>query len=264
MNILITAGGTAEKIDAVRKITNDATGRLGCRIAEAFRRQADASDPEIFYVHGVRAACPDFPGLHKIPIGDTDELSFTLESLLRQRRFDAVIHTMAVSDYAVKSVTTAALLAEEIARALEKEDVPRGETLLAARIERLIRDNPLQIKDGNKIRSDHENLLLSLRRTPKVIGIFRQLQPSAVLVGFKLLDGVTEETLLAAGRKILRENRCDFVLANDSQSFQNGGHTGYLIEESGSAVKLEGREEIAGRIAEKVLRKIGDKGDGNE
>jgi phosphopantothenoylcysteine synthetase/decarboxylase len=36
MKILITAGPTSEKIDAVRRITNRATGRLGALIAEAF------------------------------------------------------------------------------------------------------------------------------------------------------------------------------------------------------------------------------------
>ena len=34
--LLITAGGTAEKIDQVRSITNHSTGQLGSLIAEAF------------------------------------------------------------------------------------------------------------------------------------------------------------------------------------------------------------------------------------
>ncbi|MFO7160860.1 MAG: phosphopantothenoylcysteine decarboxylase, partial [[Clostridium] cellulosi] len=36
MNVLITAGGTTENIDPVRKIKNTATGRLGSLIAEEF------------------------------------------------------------------------------------------------------------------------------------------------------------------------------------------------------------------------------------
>ena len=31
--IIITAGGTSEKIDNVRKITNSSSGKLGCTIA---------------------------------------------------------------------------------------------------------------------------------------------------------------------------------------------------------------------------------------
>ena len=36
MKILITSGGTTEKIDAVRGITNHSTGTLGKYIAELF------------------------------------------------------------------------------------------------------------------------------------------------------------------------------------------------------------------------------------
>ena len=36
MNILITSGGTSEKIDQVRSITNHSTGQLGKMIAERF------------------------------------------------------------------------------------------------------------------------------------------------------------------------------------------------------------------------------------
>ncbi|MBK8156162.1 MAG: hypothetical protein IPK55_09075 [Streptococcus sp.] len=39
MKILITSGGTTEKIDSVRGITNHATGTLGKYIAEAFFRK---------------------------------------------------------------------------------------------------------------------------------------------------------------------------------------------------------------------------------
>ena len=36
--IIITAGGTSEKIDNVRKITNSSTGKLGKLIAEHLMR----------------------------------------------------------------------------------------------------------------------------------------------------------------------------------------------------------------------------------
>ena len=41
MNILITSGGTSEKIDRVRSITNHSTGRLGKIIAETFLDKGD-------------------------------------------------------------------------------------------------------------------------------------------------------------------------------------------------------------------------------
>ncbi len=36
MKIVITSGGTIEKIDGVRHISNNSTGALGCAIAESF------------------------------------------------------------------------------------------------------------------------------------------------------------------------------------------------------------------------------------
>lgn len=39
MNVLITSGGTTEKIDRVRGITNHATGRLGSIMAKTFLDQ---------------------------------------------------------------------------------------------------------------------------------------------------------------------------------------------------------------------------------
>ena len=41
MKLLITSGGTSEKIDQVRSITNHSTGRLGALIAESFLTQGD-------------------------------------------------------------------------------------------------------------------------------------------------------------------------------------------------------------------------------
>ena len=46
MDILITAGGTSERIDEVRKISNIATGRLGSLIADAFLQK----DTDVTYL----------------------------------------------------------------------------------------------------------------------------------------------------------------------------------------------------------------------
>ena len=41
LNIVITAGGTSEPIDNVRKITNSSTGKLGAVIAEELLKRED-------------------------------------------------------------------------------------------------------------------------------------------------------------------------------------------------------------------------------
>ena len=56
MKIIITAGGTSERIDDVRTITNSSTGRLGYAIGEAFAKKSGDELERIYYLHGTRAA----------------------------------------------------------------------------------------------------------------------------------------------------------------------------------------------------------------
>ena len=51
INIAITAGGTSENMDGVRKITNISTGQLGWHCLEAILDYMLQSDTEDFHVH---------------------------------------------------------------------------------------------------------------------------------------------------------------------------------------------------------------------
>jgi hypothetical protein len=50
MNIIITAGGTNEKIDNVRMITNLGTGKLGSIIADKFYEDYNELIENLFYI----------------------------------------------------------------------------------------------------------------------------------------------------------------------------------------------------------------------
>ena len=54
MKIVITAGGTSEKIDDVRTITNSSTGRLGYAVGTAFLQQYADELEAVYYLHGTR------------------------------------------------------------------------------------------------------------------------------------------------------------------------------------------------------------------
>ena len=103
MKILITSGGTFEKIDSVRKITNMASGRLGALIADEFAKCGESS-PQIFYVCGESAIKPTASGVDIIEISSVKDLLYELTVLFEKHKFDAVIHAMAVSDYTVQKV----------------------------------------------------------------------------------------------------------------------------------------------------------------
>ncbi len=94
-NILITAGGTQERIDDVRVITNLSTGRLGALTADAFATQK----ADVTFVCGVTSALPENKTIKIIKIESAEDLKNTLIALLKKEHFDAVIHAMAVSDY---------------------------------------------------------------------------------------------------------------------------------------------------------------------
>lgn len=241
MTVLITAGGTTEKIDEVRNITNSSTGAMGRTIAEAFLSFGEVT--KILYVCGAAAMVP--PVCDKVQIfrvTDVKSLAERLKQLLAREEVDGIVHCMAVSDYTVSKVTSSSILKEELSGDISRLD------------EALHGEGGLDL--SRKISSEMEDLVLVLKKTPKIIAMLRPLKPRAVLVGFKLLDRVPEEALIEAGLSLLRRNGCDFVFANDKQKVTSQSHGGYLISADGAWEEISGREEIAGRIAERVRNKI--------
>lgn len=261
MNIIITAGGTTEKIDQVRKITNTATGRLGSLTAEAFARQGGGRIENIFYVCENGTVLPKAGPVTVVPVEGVESVRTALARIFSANRIDAVVHSMAVSDYTVDRLTTAealsAFLAHRLSRAAPAD--LQDEAALAGRILRWIGENDRLIDRSKKIGSDLENLTLLMKRTPKLIGLIRKMQPAAILVGFKLLNHVEPRTLLDVGYKLLKKNSCDFVVANDSARIGGDRHVGYLICADRSYRKLETKEQIAEQIAQNVLRLSGGK-----
>ncbi len=256
MKILITAGGTTEKIDDVRKITNMATGRLGSLIAEEFAAHVEVE--KIFYVCAQDSIVPVASCVDIIKISSVEDLKNTLTELLSNQKIDAVIHTMAVSDYTLKSLTTAENLAVAIAKDLSESDCLQAGDLnsLTNTITTSILKSDGGMDSHGKVSSNFDHLILSMKRTPKVISLIKQLQPSTVLVGFKLLDGVPEQELLRVGYELLVKNNCDFVLTNDLQKIHDNNHAGMLIKPNKSFVPLNTKAEIATEIVQNVISKI--------
>jgi phosphopantothenate-cysteine ligase len=158
-----------------------------------------------------------------------------LGRLLTTEKIDAVIHAMAVSDYTVKQVTTLSAI-----RCGQEGDPDK------------------QLTDG-KISSEVDDLVIVLKRTPKVIGEIKKLQRETVLVGFKLLTGVEKDTLIETGRGLMQKNDCDMVLANDLTEITGDQHIGYLISKSGEYETLGTKQEIADAIVRNVNRLLAAK-----
>lgn len=227
MKLIITAGGTSEKIDDVRAITNMSTGRLGQIIAEAFLEGYGVQIEKIYYLHGNRAMPPAGDKVVAIPIGGVSDLMEAMERILKEEKIDAVVHSMAVSDYTVRELTTL-------------QDITQGKALDASK----------------KISSDIEDLVILLKKTPKVISHIKAWSPETLLVGFKLLSKVSKEELLEVGTHLLKKNGCTFVMANDLSQIKEDRHVGYLIHEDGSVDEMGTKEEIGETISRRVVEKV--------
>ncbi|MDO4869842.1 MAG: phosphopantothenoylcysteine decarboxylase [Bacillota bacterium] len=227
MKIVITAGGTSERIDDVRTITNSSTGSLGYAIGTAFA--AEDAVEKIYYLHGRRAVVPESEKITPLEIGGVLDLQEGLTRVLTEEKIDAVIHAMAVSDYMVHKVTT-------LDKLMGTEDPEHAQDLT-----------------GNKISSDIDDLIIHMKRSPKVISMIKQLSPETTLVGFKLLSGVPHEELIDVGFKLLQKNNCDFVMANDLREIGRTFHKGYLIHKDKSYDSMETNEEIAAMIVRRIL-----------
>ncbi|MDR5695924.1 MAG: phosphopantothenoylcysteine decarboxylase [Armatimonadota bacterium] len=103
---LITSGPTRAPLDAVRYITNKSSGRLGAYIAEeALQRGASVT-----FVYGRPSAVPVVRGgyrdhLFLIAIETVEDLIRAFQQELPGGRYDAVIHLMAVLDFAPAEVS---------------------------------------------------------------------------------------------------------------------------------------------------------------
>jgi len=254
LKIIITAGGTRERIDAVRSITNDATGRLGSLIAKELSRRLSSQEHTIYYLCGIGAAVPAAEHVQIIRIEGTEELQSKLATLLRTEHIDAVIHSMAVSDYKISSITTPELIAESVALQLEAIHSTPSQEELCTIIKTAVSEQ--SINGEQKISSELEHPVLVLQKTPKIIGMIKQMSPKTLLVGFKLLSGVDKKQLIDTAYHLLITNNCDFVLANDTDSIKDGNHDGYLIDVNEGIIKLEGKENIAKGIADSLLKKL--------
>ncbi len=252
MKILITAGGTTEHIDSVRSITNTSTGMLGSLIAKAFGKIS--ATEKIYYICGKNGLVPQSERTEVIFIDTVASLEAAVRKVIKEASVDIIVHSMAVSDYRVKSVTSAALLANSIKFRLDSLQT-ENKQITDAFASSLFENPETLLQDDGKISSNIDNLILFMERTPKIISLFQTLAPKATLVGFKLLDDVPQETLINTAFQVLQDNKCSFVLANDLRDISKDRHTGYLVDENKNFTRHTTKEEIANAIVTATTQK---------
>ena len=250
LSILVTAGGTIEAIDTVRGISNFSSGRLGAVIADEFLRQG----ARVTFLCGEKSQRPSLPESEIITIRNVANLVETLEELLREKPFDCVIHSMAVSDFTPYYTFSF----DDLCAAMEVEAELRvggGQRDISGMLRAAI-SKAADYQSEKKISSKNEQLVVVLGQTPKAIRRIKAIQPDTLLVGFKLLSGADEDDLLSASYELMDKNRCDFVLANDLGDISGGGHKAILLDTDGIICRAGTKNEIARIIFDNVTQRI--------
>ena len=228
MNILITSGGTSEKIDQVRSITNHSTGQLGKMIVERF---LDAGFPVTLVTSPTAVRPKERPLLTMILTANVAELQLVLEE--QTPKHQVLIHAMAVSDYSPVYM-------------VGLEDVKE-----ASDLEQFLH----RTNQESKITSDDDYQVLFLKKNPKLISLVKTWNPDIRLIGFKLLVDVAQDQLLSVARASLEKNQAEMIVANDLSEIQDGKHQAYLVTKD--AIQIA---ETKLDIAQKIYHHIRNKG----
>ena len=227
MKLLITSGGTSEKIDQVRSITNHSTGKLGALIANSFLAQGD----QVTLITTRNAIKPAaHPNLTIQIIENVQELFEMMKPLVKTH--DVLIHSMAVSDYTpiymkgFEQITTSQDLTEFLNKTNKQ----------------------------SKISSKDNYQVLFLKQTPKIISQVKKWNPNIRLIGFKLLVDVSKEELLTVARASLTKNQAEIIVANDLSDISDNQHHAYLVKIN-SVIKADTKEEIAQQLVTHIHTK---------
>lgn len=113
------------------------------------------------------------------------------------------------------------------------------------------------VRQHGKIRSTDEEVVLRMRRTPKLLSTLRTAcGPSTFLVGFKLLSGVTRDELVRVAERQRTTNTLDLTCANDLATFGPSLHPIVLVEDGQTSDYWGSKEESAAFLVDNVLDRL--------
>jgi phosphopantothenoylcysteine synthetase/decarboxylase len=186
MKILITSGGTDVPIDDVRKITNMSSGKYGAEIATVLHDKF-FNEHDIWYLGKKGGVFPN-PEIDMHFQGRKTIGNYTFSNFDEYMKYSLAITENNQSDIIV----------------------------LAAAVSDYILD-----KTEGKISSDNDELVIRLKKAPKVLPLLREAAPNALLVGFKLLVSPSVKDALNAIQKVFKSG-ADLVVYNDLTEIRKG------------------------------------------
>jgi phosphopantothenoylcysteine decarboxylase/phosphopantothenate--cysteine ligase len=215
MDCIVTAGPTYEPLDAVRRLTNLSTGRLGCELANFLV----ARGHRVTLLIGQMATWRSEPQAQRVEAFSTGaDLAERLQRMAGQP-VDAVFHAAAVSDFAFGKVW---------------QRLPGGELI--------------EVSAG-KLPSASGELLAELAPTPKILHQLRGWFPPAFLAGWKYEVQGDRAAVLAKAEGQMRENQTDACVANGPAYGAGFG----LLSSNGQRLHFDQRQRLFAAL-EKAAR----------
>ena len=219
-SILITAGATRESIDGVRFITNISTGNTAATIANHLA----SSGYKTTYLHGINTLLPN-NNSKNIQYKDFKNFKKTLEEILKNNYFDAVIHLAAISDYTVDQIKST-----ELALAGSKK---------------------------GKLDSGLSNLTINLKPTSKIVDKIKSISKNKeiVLFAFKFSGSSKLNDSKKEVDKLFKHSNADFVVLNHLQDRDKDEiQTNYYIFNKSALLKnVENSAQLAINI-EQIIK----------
>lgn len=105
---------------------------------------------------------------------------------------------------------------------------------------------------AGKLSSSDDELVLRLRRAPKLIDGLRALAPRAVLVGFKLTAGKSETERAQIAEQLRQRARLDLVVSNDAARTGELDHEVLVFGAQGLLTRAVGKARIAEELVSVV------------
>ena len=256
ITIAITAGGTSENIDGIRKITNVSTGSLGWNCLEAVfahMEKESISDFLVYYIHTESALRKKLnvkpsSNVKFIEASDAESVYNTVDALTKETKIDYFIHSMAISDFTYSYSIGIEQLVDEISNLIKDDN-----QFMRDRLRNLMKNPSNKLGDDKKI-SSSDDLFMALKTTKKVIPLIKKNNSDTLLVGFKLLKSVSEEELLKEARSLTDKNDCDMVFANEVSRISETNHTGILIRNGEIIARPSGKKQIAESIIQNLFK----------
>lgn len=237
--ILITAGGTREKIDPVRYITNNSSGKMGLALAKnALKMGADVTLVSTFKAEG---------GFKNIVTESAQEM----EKVVKEKLFeqDCVIMAAAVADYKVKNYSEHKI----------KKGMDDNYTLELVKNPDILREicNLKKIK----IRSGEYATICHSEQESANINTICKTECEESHKHFPLIVGFCAESEhLIENAKIKVKNKgCDYIIANDISrkdiGFNSDENEVYIIDKNLNInhIEKDTKENIAVKILENIF-----------